>query len=357
MIAMSEAASRGIRKAAILVASLDQAASDLLLDQLPPSCADRVRQAVLDMDEIDPDEQRRVIEEFQRRGTLMPVRAPSGIDLDGSAASLTVETLAANPEPIATNCSADTLRLHTVAETGATASDPCAAKPTEEPLSFDFLREAGEANLAQLLRGERPQAIALVLSHLPPERAGLVLAHFSSAEQVEVVRRLVDLEHADPRTLGELEQTIRARLSRQFVHQQTHRCGSDAVVRILAACSREVAGDILDNLAEHDEQLAGQLGRPSLAFDNFDQLDDAALLEVVRTADPAVVHAALLGAPPSLVERILRRMSPQAAKRLRRTLDCPGPFSLRDVDEARRQMAALAGRLARARPSKTALAA
>ena len=172
---------------------------------------------------------------------------------------------------------------------------------------FGFLREAEEEKLSHLLGGERPQTIALVLSHLPPERAGEVLTRFAPPLQVEVVRRLVDLENTDPETLREVEQALETRLSRQFAIERSRAAGPETVARILAACRASVVGRILDNLAEYDRALAEQLGRRPIAFDDLAQLDDATLWAVFRAAEPEVALAALLGAPPPLVERILGR--------------------------------------------------
>ncbi len=222
---------------------------------------------------------------------------------------------------------------------------------------FGFLCEAEEERLSQLLNTERPQTIALVLSHLPPERAGEVLTHFAPPLQVEVVRRLVDLENTDPETLREVEQALEARLSRQFAVERGRAAGPETVAKILASCDGRVAESILDNLAAYDEPLAKRLGRRPVEFDNLVRLDDAALLAVFRAAEPEVAQAALLGAPPPMVERILRRMIPEEAGILRRKLDCPEPIRLSDVEDARRQIAALAQEMSRGKPWKTAIAA
>ncbi len=315
----------GIRKAAILVASLDSAAADRLLDQLPTECADRVRRAVMDIDQINPDQRRRVIDEFRRLGPLIPDRCPPGIDL-------------ADP-PIDFQHRDDDV--------------------IEQDISppFGFLHLAEMEKISRLLVGERPQTIALVLSHLPPERAGEALAGFAPPMQVEVVRRLVDLQNADPETLREIEQTLEARLSRQFDADARRAAGPDVVARILDACPGNVVGDILDNLADYDRQLACQLGRRTIEFDELARFDDATLLAVVRAAEPEVLEAALLGSPPLLVERICCLMHPEEAKPLRGKLDCPGPIRLSDVEDARRRIATLAERIQYGKRSKAALAA
>ena len=173
--------------------------------------------------------------------------------------------------------------------------------------------------MAQLLAGERPPTIALVLSHLPPERAGDVLARFAPVQQVEVVRRLVDIENTDPETVRDVERAMESRLSRQLASRQRRAAGPDAVARILAACDHRVAGSILDNLASHDRPLAEQLGGRQLKFDDLAELDDAVLLAAFRAAEPEVVQAALLGATPQFLHRIYRCMTPGEAENLRRS--------------------------------------
>jgi flagellar motor switch protein FliG len=224
----------------------------------------------------------------------------------------------------------------------------------DDPPPFDFLRHAEDERLANLLCSERPPTVALVVSHLPPERAGEVMARLTPALQVEVVRRLVDLENTDPESLREIERALEARWSQQFAVERNRDAGPKAVARILAACDPAIRGQILDNLAAHDQRLAEQFGERPMAFEELAQFGDAALLAVYRTAEPEVARLALLGAPPALLERLLRLMPPREAKRLRHKLENPGPICLSDVEEARRRVAALAQQISRTNPKKAA---
>ena len=323
----------GVRKAAILVASLDQAAADLLLDRLPAACADRVRQMVMDIDRIDPEERRRVLDDFRRIGPMVPDRSPAGIDLMNPPTEIRLPEADESSE-------------------ATTVGDESSAAP------FGFLLQAEVEKLARLLESERSQTIALVLSHLPPEQAGNVLARFVPALQIEVVRRLVGLQNADPDTLREIEQTLESRMLRQIEDRPGERStGPDAVAKILSACPGKVVGNILDHLAEQDESLARRLGRRTIEFDELARFDDATLLAVVHEADPQVLEAALLGSPPLLVDRILCLMRPDEARIFRRRLDQPGPIRLSDLEDARRRIATLAQHLQYGSRPRRALAA
>ena len=173
--------------------------------------------------------------------------------------------------------------------------------------------------------------------------------------QIEVVRRLVDLDNTDPETLGEVEQALEARLSQQFAVERRRAAGPEAVARILAACDPAARGRILDNLAAHDQPLAEQFGDRPIAFDDLAQFDDAVLLAVFRAAEPEVRPGGVLGSAAGAGRTAV---APHVARKRRNVcvskLDHPGPIRLSDVEEARRQIAALAQQISRDRPRKAA---
>lgn len=313
----------GIRKAAVLVASLDHISADLLLDQLDERQADMVRQAVMELDDIDDDERRRVINEFCGISPLVPDASPAGIEL-------------------------------TDLPPRRTDSRQASEEAVENSSPFGFLHDTENEKLAELLDDERPQTVALVLSHFPPVRAADVLDQLAPALQVEVVRRLVDLDKTDPQTLREIEDALETRLARLFDIECRRSAGPQSVVRMLDSCNGSVRRRILENIAVEDCSLAERFGRREPSFDDIAHCSDAVLAEIYRTVDSEVFEAALLGMPSLLFERFLRCMSPNEAKLTRRKLACPGPIRLSDVDEARREIALLADQLAGGELSRSA---
>jgi flagellar motor switch protein FliG len=318
----------GIRKAAILVSSLDRAAADRLLEQMTPEQARAVRDAVIDLGDIAPEDQRRIVDEFFRVRPLVPDPHPAGIELDGQLARQWSHGAGEpSPEP---------------------AWEDPRETPADEGPPFRFLREAEAEKLVRILRGERPQTVALVLSHLSPEQAGRVLVRFAPADQTEIVRRLVDLEETDPGVLREVEDAIQSRLSEQVQMHRRRVAGISAVAGIIEASGGHVASEILENLACHDRQLADRLGPEPVEFDDLAALDDRSLGAVLAEVEPELLMLALVGAPPVLIGRLLRPLSEREARRVRRQLDHLGPTRLSDVETARRELAELARRLAAA---------
>jgi len=332
----------GIRRVAILVASLDQAAADAMLERLGPEQARHVRQTIVDLGQIDAREQRRVIEDFFRAGPGLPEDYPPGVELDAGTARAGHRPKV-GPEAWSEWSLARKLAMP---QPRPASGQPSPSLPAD-PRPFRFLHEAEAEKLARVLAGERPQTIALVLSHLPPEQAGGVLARLQPALQVDVIRRLVDLEETEPEILREVERGLQSRLSQQVQMQRRRVAGLQAVSGILDASGDLVAEQILDNLAVHDQPLAEKLSLPALRFEDLAHLSDAALAAVFQAAEPALAMTALVGAPPELIDRILRRFAVPEAKTVRHKLDHPGPIRLSDVEGARQQVADLARRLAR----------
>jgi flagellar motor switch protein FliG len=249
----------GIRKAAILVASLDRFAADRLLDQLSPECADLVRQAAMHIDMADMGERRRVLEEFRRAGMLLPDPYPPGIELDDS---VTIELGRTSTALSPCDWSALAEKLIDLPPRPRSMADatPNSQNSSENTKPFGFLRNIESSRLLQLLDGERPQTVALVLSHLPPSQAAEVLSQFIPSRQVEIVRRLVALENTDAELLLEIEQTIEARWLRLSA-LEPKRIGPETAAKIFAACDCRTANVILDNLAAYDKPLAEQFTR------------------------------------------------------------------------------------------------
>ncbi len=312
----------GIRKAAILVASLSRPAADRVLDRMDPAQAQAVRETMIELDRIDPEEQRQIVDEFFRVRPMVPKKHPPGIELDSRLAeklSLGIARFASELAP----------------EAGSPVGPP-----------FGFLRDAEGEKLAGLLADERPQTIALVLSHLPPEQAGNVLARLAPPLQVEVIRRLVALEETEPEILREVERALESRFSEQVVMQRRRVAGLSAVAGILEASERRVGMQILHNLAAHDRSLARRLHPQQIEFSNLVPLSDAAWAAILGAADPELAILALVGAPPELIDKILRRLPQAEAGLVRQRLDHFGPVRLGDVEEAQRRIAALAQDLA-----------
>lgn len=323
-----------LRKAAILLASLDPQSSDGLLRQMDAQQAQQLRVAVADLGRVDPLERHRVLDEFVRNGGAMPAESGDGggVELElGLHDRPGVPTYPAS----AKKSSAPTLK--------ATSATP---RPAADETAFRFLQQVDASDLAEALRDEHPQAVALVVSRLSSDRAAAVLADLPGTVQSEVMRRMMDQEDAHPDVVQEVSRGLQARLAQQARTPSRRHAGVSVLAGILEAADDRSRDQILTNLERHDRQLASLLAKPGPPpLEDLDALDDRDLVQVFREADAQVAVLALAGSSPTLVDRLLAMFPPTAAQSLRLALQHLGPTPLSDLDRARDELLLLARRM------------
>jgi len=261
----------GIRNAALLVASLDTAMADRLLQGLPDHQARQIREAAVMLDTIDDAEQQRLLDALRRgpaaarpkgaqpddtpkpakeEPSIVPTTEPAGIELDGRLAEL-----CGGGDP------AEQLRPWQPprADQGPAGSADARHANSELP-PLAFLHAAEGNSLAEALRDERPLTIAVVVAHLPPSRASELLARLEPPQRQQVVRRLAELEEADPEVLREIDTVLQSRLVMRMGGRCRHAVGTDAIEGILRECSPEMREQILGDLGKSEATAPGASG-------------------------------------------------------------------------------------------------
>jgi flagellar motor switch protein FliG len=310
--------SRNLRKAAVLVTSLDEERAASILAQMASAQAAAVRRAIDRLGYVDASERDEVIEEFFRLGPLLPARDAGGIELtDPSCAEY------AALAPLSD-------RSHDARYGGHIP---------------DVLTEARPETLAVYLSREQPQTIAVLISHLSSRRAAEVLAALPAALQIDVARRVVELDEPDPAVLREIERDLHAWLTEHAATERRRVAGLTALGNILEAAPIGTRQRILAGLGQHQHsasQGSQASAPPSLTFTDLEQLDGKSLGAVLRHAHGEVLVLALAGARAEFVERAVQQFPPTKAQLLRRALSHLGPTRLSDIEEAQRQLTQLA---------------
>lgn len=328
-----------LRKAAILIRYLDPATADGLLRQLPPAQANELRQAARALNDVDPIEQQEVLDEFLRHNApaaSMAADDDDGVELAGSLAASEV-----------------------VYEEPRMPVRAAKARPQSAGDSpFQFLHESEAEELARLLEHEHPQTIALVLAHTGADRASEVLLCFSQRQQAEIVRRLVDLDEANPQALEKVKQNLENRLRTHIEGKKRRATGLATVHQILRAAGPLGEDQLRRSLAAHNdlaellgEKPRGQRPAPKLQereyrlFDELAALSDKDLLQVVRQVDHACLQLALADCGVRFAERVLKMLPGKESKALRQALRNLGPLQLRDIEAAQDLVVQAATRL------------
>jgi flagellar motor switch protein FliG len=212
---------------------------------------------------------------------------------------------------------------------------------------WDGLGKVEDAALADYLRNEHPQTVALVLSRLQPAQVARVLAKLPDEFAVETIMRMLRLEEVQPEVLADVERTLLA----EFLADRGRigrRDGHEAMAEIFNHFDRATESRLMAGLEERDREAAERIRASMFTFEDLGRLDGPGIQLLIRNAGNARIAVALKGASDQIKNLFFSNMSERAAKILREEMEAMGPIRLRDVEEAQQFLVNMAKELAAA---------
>ncbi len=210
---------------------------------------------------------------------------------------------------------------------------------------FEFARHATTDQLLSFLEGEHPQTIALVLAHLDPDRAAMLLSALPQELQTEVAMRMALMEGANPGVIRDVERELERRMSSAGDQEMTAAGGLKSLVDILNNVDRATEKAILERLEEESPGIAEEVSKMLFVFEDIILLDDRAIQLILRDIDQKELALAMKAASDEVKEKIFRNMSERASTMLKEDMEFMGPVRLRNVEEAQQRIVATIRRL------------
>ena len=200
--------------------------------------------------------------------------------------------------------------------------------------------------VADMIRNEHPQIVAIVLSYLDSDQSAEVLAHLPERVRSDLIRRIASLETINPNALEEHDRI----LEQQFAGSNTGKAsvvgGLKRAADILNFLDTASESLILDEIREHDEPLGTRIQELMFTFENLLELDDKSAQRLLREVNNEQLVAALKGAPGEIKTLLLKNMSRRAAEALEEDLEAKGPMRVSEVEAAQKEILAIVRRLA-----------
>jgi flagellar motor switch protein FliG len=210
---------------------------------------------------------------------------------------------------------------------------------------WEKLSNVQEEVLANYLKNEYPQTIAVVLSKLKPEHAARVLAILPAELALDVVSRMLKMEAVQKEVIERVEQTLRTEFMSNL-SQTRRRDAHEVMAEIFNNFDRQTETRFLTALEEDNREAAERIKALMFTFDDLVKLDTASAQTLMRHIDKDKLGIALKGASEAVRQFFLGNMSARAAKMLVDDMGALGPVRLRDVDEAQVVLVNLAKDLA-----------
>jgi flagellar motor switch protein FliG len=211
---------------------------------------------------------------------------------------------------------------------------------------LEALKWMDPRGVAELIRLEHPQTIAIVLAYLDADQAAEVLVLLPANLRSEVVARIALLDGVQPSALSELDDIIEKQFAGKTGGKTSVLGGAKAAANIINFLEPSQESALMEQVAKSDEALAARIEELVFVFDNLLDLDDRGMQELLRQVPSDQLLLALKGTDEPLKEKMFKNMSQRAAEMLKDDLQAKGPVRVSEVEGAQKEILKLARKLA-----------
>jgi flagellar motor switch protein FliG len=310
------------RKAAILLVVLGDEVATAVYRALPEALLRTITQEISELEHVAPEVAASVLQEYQRLTLTQEYLAQGGHDY------------------------ASKLLVKAFGEQGAKALLDEVSKAQEASAqNLDALQRTDPQQLAKFIQGEHPQTIALILSHLNSRAARAILMMLPEGVRGEAVKRLAQMQQFSPEMVKKISLVLHKRLL--SLGQQSRRSygGIKAVADLLNQIEQEASKGILESIEQDDAQLATSIRNLMFTFEDFLEVQESGMRELLGQVDKKTLAIALKGASEDMKNHIFKSMSTRAVEMLKEDIDVLGPLRSREVGAAQQEIVAVARRL------------
>ena len=210
---------------------------------------------------------------------------------------------------------------------------------------WDKLGNVNEGVLANYLKNEYPQTVAVVLSKVKPDHAARVIAHLPEAFAMEVIMRMLRMEAVQKEVLADVERTLRTEFMSNLA-RTSRRDAHEVMAEIFNNLDRATESRFMTALEERNRDAAEKIRALMFTFEDLIRLDPSSVQTLLRHIDKSKLATALKGGSEGLRELFFQNMSQRAGKILREEMEAMGPVRVKDVDESQQLMVNTAKELA-----------
>lgn len=312
---MSAAQLSGVQKVALVLMQMDRQQASEVLRHFSEMDSDEIIAEIVRQRQVDRETVDEVMEEIHRAISSGPPPSRGGKDF---AAGLLADTFGTEQADAVMSRLANSM----------------AGK------SFEFLEAIDPQQIAALLDEELPQTVALVLAHLKPETGSVVLSGVDAERRTDVAACLATMGPASPDAIRVVSETLRARLGNTAAATEPPAAvgGVQPLVDIINRSDVALERELIDRLAERDEQLAEEVRALMLTFADIVRFDTRDVQLILRGMDPGALALALKGAPEEVERTIRSNISDRTKELLDSEMQSLGAVRRSQVDEARAEI-------------------
>jgi flagellar motor switch protein FliG len=200
--------------------------------------------------------------------------------------------------------------------------------------------------VAELIRLEHPQIIAIVLAYLEPDQSAEILTCLPANIRSDIMVRIATLDGVQPSALSELDDIMEKTFAGKGTARTSALGGAKAAANIINNLEPSQEGVIMDQIVQTDEALGSRIQDLIFVFDNLLEIDDRSMQELLRQVSSDKLLLAMKGCEEAMKEKIFKNMSQRAAEMLKDDLESKGPVRISEVEGAQKEILQTARKLA-----------
>lgn len=310
----------GLTKAAILLLTLDSDTAAELLKSMPSEAVEEVTRELAGLGRVPDRLRNAVIEEYYNLSVASQFANEGGLEYAKVLLKQSMDPEKAN-------------RVLQQIQTQV------------QKTPFAFLQKAESENLLTFIQDEHPQTIALIVCHLPHHKGAEILGGLPQAKQIEVIKRVANMEQTNPEVIKEVERGLESRLSSLLTQSMEKAGGIPTVAEILNLADRSTEKAIMEGLEAEDPDLVEQIRRLMFVFEDIKMVDDKGIQTILKELDNDDLTLALKTASEELKNKIFKNMSERAAAMIAENMQYMGPVRVSDVEAAQQRIVDIVRRL------------
>jgi flagellar motor switch protein FliG len=210
---------------------------------------------------------------------------------------------------------------------------------------LEALKWIDPRGIANFIRLEHPQTIALILSYLDPDQVGQVITLLPEGIRGDVMLRMATVEGIPSTVVREIEEVLNKQLQATESIVNTQVGGPEVVAQVLNLMDRTNEALIMAKIEQASPELAEKIRQKMFMFEDLFQIDDRGMQELLKEIDKEDLVLAMKGAGEDLKAKIFKNMSERAAQNLKDDLEAKGPVRLSDVEKSQQTILKIAKRL------------
>ena len=212
---------------------------------------------------------------------------------------------------------------------------------------LDALKWMEPRAVADMIRLEHPQIIAIVLSYLESDQAADVLTALPENMRVDIMMRISSLDGIQPSAIHELDDMLEKQFSGNSDNIRTSAVGGlKTAANIMNFLDSTLEAELIEKVKEIDDEMGTGIEDLMFVFENLVEVDDRGIQALLREISSETLIIALKGSDEAIKEKIFKNMSRRAGEMLRDDLEARGPVKLSEVESAQKEILSVARRMA-----------